>query len=269
MQIESRLEEIIEGVFGKEVGVESIIRAVAHAFEDAAADDAARQTPVTPQLTIQLHPLDYGAVITSYPYFDRQLVAYVVELAREQGIALHQEPGVTLVKTSEQQRGTVGVMVSSSAGEHNSTEQMERVPVDDMKNPVRIAQLIRDGKVIVQLERHIMNIGRQFDNHLVLEDNRVSRHHCQIRLRNGRFMIYDLNSTHGTFVNSTPVSETVLQHGDVISLGGVNLLYVEDSTEASHTSAGDTSIRPPQGWIADDYDFDDDQDQDDDEIPQI
>jgi pSer/pThr/pTyr-binding forkhead associated (FHA) protein len=71
----------------------------------------------------------------------------------------------------------------------------------------------------------------------------VSRRHAQLRLRFGRYTLYDLDSQSGTLVNGQPVQEWVLQPGDVMSLGGVNLIYTEDTDDLS--GLGDTEAHPP------------------------
>ena len=68
-------------------------------------------------------------------------------------------------------------------------------------------------------------IGRDPQNDLVLDDRRVSRKHSEIRLRLGRYTLYDLQSTNGTYVNGRRVAEMVLSDGDRLSIGGVELLF--------------------------------------------
>jgi pSer/pThr/pTyr-binding forkhead associated (FHA) protein len=63
----------------------------------------------------------------------------------------------------------------------------------------------------------------------VIDDARVSRSHAQLRLRFGHYVVYDLGSSGGTFVNGQRIEECVLRPGDVISLGGVPVIYGEDA----------------------------------------
>jgi len=62
-------------------------------------------------------------------------------------------------------------------------------------------------------------MGRQPDNHLVLRDNRASRQHCRIIAENGDYVIEDLNSRHGTFVNGERIARHVLRNSDRIDFG--------------------------------------------------
>jgi hypothetical protein len=96
--------------------------------------------------------------------------------------------------------------------------------------------------IINGLETHplcqpVVNIGRKLENDLVIEDSRISREHAQIRAVKGQYVIFDLNSTGGTFVNSVRVTRQPLFPGDVISLAGVPLVYGQD-TPLANTQTG-------------------------------
>jgi hypothetical protein len=96
--------------------------------------------------------------------------------------------------------------------------------------PVRLnAYLIVNGGDLFTLDQPVINIGRRHDNHLVIEDARVSRSHCQLRLVQHNYVLFDLNSTGGTFVNNNRITHQTLKAGDVISLAGAQLIYGEDS----------------------------------------
>lgn len=91
------------------------------------------------------------------------------------------------------------------------------------------AFLIIEGVKVHSLTEPVVNIGRRLENHLVIDDPRVSRNHAQLRAVKGRFVLFDLNSTGGTFVNGQRTSQTVLYPGDVISLAGVALIFGQDN----------------------------------------
>ncbi len=62
-------------------------------------------------------------------------------------------------------------------------------------------------------------IGRQGDNHLILRDNRASRNHARIVVKNGEYFIEDLKSRHGVYVNGQRVTEHKLSNSDRIDFG--------------------------------------------------
>lgn len=64
-----------------------------------------------------------------------------------------------------------------------------------------------------------LSLGRAMDNGLIIDDSSVSRHHARLDPRGDHWMIEDLGSTHGTFVNSHRVSASLLRPGDRLQLG--------------------------------------------------
>jgi len=91
--------------------------------------------------------------------------------------------------------------------------------------------------------RAVTNIGRRSTNHLVVSDLRVSRNHAQVRLVNGRYMIFDAGSTGGTYINGERIQQSTLRPGDVISLAGVKLIFVVDERD-DETNPIRTDTRP-------------------------
>ena len=71
----------------------------------------------------------------------------------------------------------------------------------------------------------VMRIGRKSGNDLVLADEKTSGVHCEIAPEDGRFVLKDLGSTNGTFLDGKKVSELVLTPGDVVTC----LLYTSPS----------------------------------------
>ena len=99
---------------------------------------------------------------------------------------------------------------------------------EDIPTTPPSAYIIVNSEVF-PLTNGLINIGRKLDNHIVLQDPRVSRNHVQIRVMDGQFVLLDLNSTGGTKVNEKTVSKSVLYSGDTISLAGLELKFVQDA----------------------------------------
>ncbi len=80
-------------------------------------------------------------------------------------------------------------------------------------------------------------LGRSPEATIRLEGEGVSRRHAEIAYARGRWMVRDLGSRNGTFVNSLPVRESELSPRDVIVLGTIELLVVlrEPGTEPPRT----------------------------------
>ena len=70
------------------------------------------------------------------------------------------------------------------------------------------------------------DIGRGSDNKIVLHDKAVSKRHALIECVDGVWLIQDLGSKHGTWVNKEEVEERrALFHKDVVRVGKTHLVY--------------------------------------------
>jgi pSer/pThr/pTyr-binding forkhead associated (FHA) protein len=67
-------------------------------------------------------------------------------------------------------------------------------------------------------------IGYSTEAGICLEDPSISPYHCEIDLVDDQLVVRDLGSVHGTFVNSEPIDESVLNHGDELSIGMTTFL---------------------------------------------
>ena len=90
------------------------------------------------------------------------------------------------------------------------------------------AFFVIDGFKFYPLVKIVINIGRRLENDLVIDDPRVSRNHARLRAVQGHYVLFDLSSTGGTFVNGNRVSETIIYPNDTISLGGVTMTFHQD-----------------------------------------
>jgi hypothetical protein len=78
---------------------------------------------------------------------------------------------------------------------------------------------------LVPLGPEGLGIGRHAGNGLQVNDAAASRHHCAIEPAEGGFLLRDLGSRQGTFVNGRPVHERLLEDGDLIAVGGTLFLF--------------------------------------------
>ena len=80
----------------------------------------------------------------------------------------------------------------------------------------------------VELTREVSVVGRMPECEVMLSDGLVSRRHAELRREENHYRIVDLNSLNGIYVNNLRVSDEILAPGDVITIGGIQLLF-EDS----------------------------------------
>ena len=71
----------------------------------------------------------------------------------------------------------------------------------------------------------INGIGRSDENRICLSNPGISRKHCEIKAVSGGYMIKDLGSQNGTFVNGQRVTEKKLTEGDTIDVGSVKFVF--------------------------------------------
>jgi transcriptional regulator with GAF, ATPase, and Fis domain len=79
-------------------------------------------------------------------------------------------------------------------------------------------------------------IGRNADNAICLEDAAVAAHHCRIELRDGRWILSDLDSHSGTFVNGITVKQRELKSGDEVALGDSVFLFATEEPLSAGSS---------------------------------
>jgi len=80
-------------------------------------------------------------------------------------------------------------------------------------------------------------VGRVEDNTFQIADPSVSSHHCEVHLQGGEFLIRDLNSTNGSFINGEKITEKVLKPGQVLRLGQVELKLEVEGAAATPSPA--------------------------------
>ncbi len=78
-----------------------------------------------------------------------------------------------------------------------------------------------------------LTIGREHDNNVEIKDPEVARYHARILRERNDFVVEDLNSSTGTWVNGERKSRAVLSHGDVIRVGQTELALDFEWTTAS------------------------------------
>src|SRR3990172_1240264 len=66
------------------------------------------------------------------------------------------------------------------------------------------------NRQIIPLDKEITRLGRQLDNDIVFNEEFVSRFHAEIRLEDGKYVLYDNESTSGTLVNSQKIDRCEL-----------------------------------------------------------
>jgi pSer/pThr/pTyr-binding forkhead associated (FHA) protein len=86
------------------------------------------------------------------------------------------------------------------------------------------ARLVRDSGA--ELDGELTGLGRGPENNVVIPDNRVSRRHALIQREGNRYMIDDLDSLNGTWVNGERISSRrELKSGDTLYIGHTQFTF--------------------------------------------
>ena len=80
-------------------------------------------------------------------------------------------------------------------------------------------------------------IGRETAADVCVADASVSRRHSKIEKQDDRFVITDLESLNGTFVNDLPVKSRMLQHGDRLRIGDAQFVFLTHEGDAASRSS--------------------------------
>lgn len=95
------------------------------------------------------------------------------------------------------------------------------------------------------LDEEYITLGRDPDNHIVVDTDSVSRRHARIEDLRGSKYIVDMQSTNGTYVNDKLIDRTKLSHGDYIKIGDTIFKHLsgQDIESAYHEEIYRMTIR--------------------------
>jgi len=234
-QLESRLQALIEVRLVSALPGFQVEDLVVHKFASAMrsnlVDDVDGKKLIPNVFTLVVNPKSVDR--WQQPKLLEAMINSLKIVGEEAGLKFSAPPTISIVQNSQQPVSMVDVVASHQLEAADDTRGMTPA-IDDSKDVVKEALpqnafLIVDGVKVFPLMESVINIGRRLDNKLVIDDPRISRNHAQLRAIKGRYVIFDLNSTGGTFVNGQRTSQSVLYPGDVISLAGVPLVFGQDN----------------------------------------
>ncbi|MBP5182632.1 MAG: FHA domain-containing protein [Lentisphaeria bacterium] len=76
-----------------------------------------------------------------------------------------------------------------------------------------------------ELTKDVYTVGRIEERDICITDPTISTFHCTFTKSGNTYILRDNNSTNGTKVNNTPITEQELQKSDIIQMGDVEMLY--------------------------------------------
>ena len=242
-RVEAFVSRMIEGwsarLFGAKLQPVQIAKRLIRAMEGHQTISLSK-TFVPNSYVVSLSPTDFTQFEQYRRSLERDLAETLLGAARERSYTLLAYPTVEIERDDDLPPGDIRVscaLVDASGEEveadpkrlgavesgHTMVLDREALLRDRPRAPK--ASLERADGPTVALGPEPVLIGRDPQNDVVLDDRRVSRKHAEIRLRLGRYTLYDLQSTNGTYVNGRRVAEKVLEDGDKISVGGLEVVF--------------------------------------------
>jgi len=211
--LEQRLERMVEGVFRRSrnsIRPIELGRRLIREMDDHRTVDVKGQRVVPNDFMIQLSADDHAGFADIEDALRTELVEAVREYAREEGYNFMGPVSVDLRVDNSLKPGRFGItsqMKQAEAGKRPGTIVMpsgERIELTDTRNA----------------------IGRLADCRIVINDGNTSRHHAEIHRSGSGFVIADLGSTNGTFVNGERlIADRRLTDGDIVTVGTVSLRF--------------------------------------------
>ncbi|HEV8535055.1 MAG TPA: DUF3662 and FHA domain-containing protein [Candidatus Limnocylindria bacterium] len=243
-RLEAFASRFIEGwsarLFGAKLQPVQIAKRLIRAMESHQTISLSK-TFVPNSYVVSLSPSDFAQFDQYRRSLEQELCESVLAAARDRNYTLLAYPTVEIERDEDLPPGDLRIscaLVDASGDEqdaktvgaveagHTMVLDREKVLREKPRAP-KASLAVREGddRREIALGPEPLAIGRDPQNDIVLDDRRVSRKHAEIRLRLGRYTLYDLQSTNGTYVNGRRVAEVVLSDGDRVSIGGVELQF--------------------------------------------
>ncbi|MCJ7512717.1 MAG: FHA domain-containing protein [Anaerolineales bacterium] len=236
-RLQPRLEIILPRLAGPRLSAADLARQFGDEIRAASRTDAQGRRYAPDQYTLSLSSKDLAHAEKPMGPVQEELSAALAEALQACGFVLLRAPHVTIASDPTLREKTARLITWHSRDPLQLTENMNLEPAGSEDIPTG-AFLVVEGRRHFPLRKSVVAIGRSPENDLLLGDPHVSRRHAELRAREGRYVLFDLDSTTGTRVNGQLVREKTLEPGDVIALANVDLIYGEDP-------AGPPDFAPP------------------------
>lgn len=234
-QFEARLQTFIEGKLSRLSPIHGSSDVVSRKLVSAmragtiSTGDGILLAP--DQFTLLAHPSQVNTLCDD-PEMLVDLANLIREVGGSAGLYFGQHPVITISPNEDVPIDRIDIIARISTKAMGHTAALSSAALKNLDALPPKAFLVVNGMEIFPLDQTVINIGRSSNNHLSIDDPRVSRQHAQIRALHGRYEIFDLDSTGGTLINQKRIKQSLLRSGDVISLAGVHLIYGQERSSS-------------------------------------
>jgi hypothetical protein len=245
--IESKLEALFEGVFGRafrtNVQPVELARKLVKEMDDHRNVSVSR-VYVPNEYTVYLAPADREQFETYERQLQDELSEYLAGHARREGYALLTPPRVLLETDDDLDIGVFGIATrmvdaggtaAAEAAPANATmiykpSAMPQPQATEAASPVELGvqeevSLLRFGGASHELTKGRVVLGRSRDADIQVTDPNVSRRHAEVRQEGDALWLVDLDSTNGIEVRGKRVKRLKLEQGTRFTLGSTEIAF--------------------------------------------
>jgi hypothetical protein len=245
--LEAKLGGLVEGAFGRafktSVQPVELAHKLAKEMEENQMASVSR-VYVPNHYRVFLSPEDREQFSSYEPALRKELSDYLLEHARQEGLALTSRPQIELHTDERLELGEFGIQAQLLSAPEDESEQAaetaapsagdfghtmvyspdrEARPLEPLLDR-RQALLVGEGRRNVLSGNRVL-IGRSRECDIALSDPNVSRRHAEVRRGEDGWSVVDLGSTNGVKVNGRRVEDALLRPGDRVTIGVSDLTF--------------------------------------------
>src|SRR3954451_10214367 len=253
--IESKLESLFEGIFGRafraNVQPVELARKLVKEMDDHRTVSVSR-VYVPNEYSVYVSPPDREQFADFEEALREELQDYLAEHARREGYVLLTPPRVKLESDADLDVGVFGIATRLVRGGKAATEgappEQPAPGATMVYKPVAAPQPDEDGAdaapepepevrptaaLTIAGRRHELDgdrtvIGRSRDCDIQIADPNVSRRHAEVRRDGGAYVLVDLDSTNGVEVGGKRVKRLELSDGSRFTIGSTEIVFSEE-----------------------------------------
>jgi hypothetical protein len=252
--IESKLESLFEGVFGRafrsNVQPVEIARKLVKEMDDHRNVSVSR-VYVPNEYRVYLSPVDRSQFDGYEEQLCEELQDYLAEHARRERYVLLSPPVVRLDTDADLDMGMFGIATRLApsaepvaapkppppAPEVGATAifkpvrlpAVEPPPVAREEPAPRVVAFLTVGEERHELGTQTVTLGRSRECEVQVLDPNVSRRHAEVRFDNGVYTVADLGSTNGIEIDGRRVDSLVLEDGSRFTLGSTEVVFTRET----------------------------------------
>jgi hypothetical protein len=248
--IESKLESLFEGVFGRafRANVQPVELARKLAKEmDEHRNVSVSRVYVPNEYTIYLSTADREQFSSYEDSLREELQDYLAEHARRESYALLTSPKVKLETDDDLDVGVFGIATRLARGPRPAQPDepsSEAAPGATMiytpsatpeSAPAREAPATTGAALTFAGQRHEITqprvvLGRSKDSDIPVPDPNVSRRHAEVRLDGSQYTVVDLESTNGIEIDGRRVKQLKLENGTKFTIGSTEIAFSQEQS---------------------------------------